>query len=919
VLYSPRVAVGTRGGGEAEGEMELLEREQELETIERAADAAARGDGRVVLVSGEAGIGKTSVVRSIVHRLGGRARVLVGACDDLFTPRTLGPFHDLPLGPEAPLRRALRTPGDRDAVLAAVIEEFADPLRATMLVIEDAHWADEATRDVVAYLSRRVTRLPLVLLLTYRDPLADDHPLRALLGTMTGPHVVRVPLPALSPAALEHLAGERVSADRLRELTGGNPFLVRELLRSTDADVPRTVQEAAAARLLSLSERARELVVLLAVAPGGLELDLLEAAAPGAMAPLAEAERTGLVEVDQHRAALRHELLRRAVETTTATATTVAAHAGILRVLDQRDGDPARIVHHAIGAGDVDALVSAAPTAAWRAAEAGSHAEATALYARALRHGERYPDRDRADLLRRYAFELYLANRHLEATDAAREAVTLLRAEDTEEAADVLGRTLTLLSHVSCWAAQPDVAAEAAQASIDVLARLPAGSALARAHTNQAFVLAMRSRFDASADAARRGLDLADRLDLPSVRPYALIQLGGALLLGGDPTADTLVREGMMAAEAVGRHEFVPLACTWLSMGALRHGRPDEVATWADRGIAYSEEHQLAIGTTTLRMLLHELQLRRGEWEAARTGLEEIVADPRATGWGQSVACTLLGRLLARQGDERALELLGRGWRLARQSDEAERIARAGAAWFEWAELHDDPVTREHGEEALTLVADVPNPWLLGELRWWRRSVDAPPADAPAAEAVPDASAAAAPEPLPWDLTALAGWEVASARWAELGWPYEQARELERSGDSDALVTALAVYEQLGATVPASRLRRRLRALGVRNLPRGPSRATRANPAGLTSRQVEVLALLTEGLTNAAIAERLVLSARTVDHHVAAVLAKLGVASRHEAVAAAAELGLVPAGQARKGSPDSALATSDAGGTNRSP
>jgi DNA-binding CsgD family transcriptional regulator/tetratricopeptide (TPR) repeat protein len=898
----------------AETAMELLERERELEAIERATTDAARGAGRVVLLSGEAGIGKTSVVRQVAARLGGTARVLIGACDDLYTPRTLGPLHDLPLGPDAPLRRALRAPGDRDAVLAAVIEEFADPLRPSVVVIEDAHWADEATRDVLAYLGRRVSRLPLVLVLTYREPLADDHPLRPLLGALHGPHVLRHPLRALSPEALERVAADRVSAARLRELTGGNPFLVHEVLRSPDAEVPVTVQEATAGRLLQLPDAARDLVVLLAVAPGGLELDVLVAVLPGATTPLVDAERSGLVEVDPRRAALRHELLRRAVEASTATATTVAAHARILRVLREGGRDPARIVHHAIGAGDVDALLAAAPAAARRAAEAGSHAEATALYARALRHAQRYPPRERADLLRRYAFELYLANRHVEGTEAARQAVALLRNVDEPE---VLGRTLTLLSHVSCWAAQPDIAAEAATEAIEVLGVLEPGTSLAQAHANHAFVLAMRARFDASAEAARRGLELADELGLTGVRPYTLIQLGGARQLAGDPTGADLLVEGIEAAEAVGRHEYVPLACTWLAMGALRHGRPDEVAHWTARGIAYSEEHQLGVGLTTLRMLLHELQLRRGEWEAAQTGLEEIVADPRATGWGQSVACTLLGRLLARRGDGRALELLERGWRLALQSDEAERIARAGAGWFEWAELSDDPAARARGEDALARVADVPNPWLVGELRWWRPPTDRQPDDAhgrpDVATTVPSTS-----DPTPWDLGAQTGWEAAAARWAALGWPYERARELERSGDTDAMVTALTVYEHLGATVPATRLRRRLRALGVRSLPRGPSRETRANPAGLTPRQSEVLTLLTEGLTNAAIAGRLVLSERTVDHHVAAVLTKLGVANRHEAVAAAAELGLV-ADQPRKGSPASALATSDAGGTKRSP
>jgi DNA-binding CsgD family transcriptional regulator/tetratricopeptide (TPR) repeat protein len=910
--------------------MELLERSRELATIERAVDAAAEGTGHVVLLSGESGIGKTSVVRQLREQLQGRARVLVGACDDLFTPRTLGPLYDLPLGDDAPLRRALANPSDRDEVLTAALEEFTDPLRPTVVVVEDAHWADEATRDVLAFLGRRLATLPLVLIVTYRDELSGDHPLRALLGTLTGPQVVRLPLRALSVDALSRLADARITAERLRVLTGGNPFLVSEVLRSPDVEVPATVQEAVAARLLQLSPDARDVVVLLSVAPGGLELDVLVTVAPDALAALVEAERLGLVEVAPDRVAFRHELLRRAVERATATATRVAAHGRMLAVLQRSQHDPARIVHHAIGAGDLDALVEHAPAAARRAADAGSHREAIVLYEQALRHQDRVADRQRADLLRRYAFELYLANRHVEAMDAARQAVALLERSDEPV---VLGRTLTLLSHASCWAAEPDVALEAAERAIEVLAPLPPSGALPVAYANQAFVLAMRSRFEASAAAAARGLAVADEFGLTRERPYALIQLGSARDLGGDPRGAADVRQGMAEAQRLGRHEFVPLACTWLAMGALRHGRPDEVTEWADLGIAYSEEHQLGVGLTTLRMLHHELQLRRGAWAEAEAGLTEIVADTRATGWGQSVACTLLGRLRARRGQDDALELLGRGWRLALQSREAERIARAGAAWFEWADLHDDAAARRRGEDALRSVADVANPWLLGELRWSSRDASAvrdatPPAalGRPSAATPPIGAARTATagppsahsQQLPWDLAEQAGWRAAAERWARLGWPFERARELERSGDEQAMLEALTVYDRLDARVPAARLRRRLREHGVRHLPRGPARETRANPAGLTARQVEVLQLLCAGLTNTTIADRLVVSVRTVDHHVSAVLAKLGVGSRQEAVAAAAELGLL-ADQPRSGSPASALATSEAGGTNRSP
>jgi DNA-binding CsgD family transcriptional regulator/tetratricopeptide (TPR) repeat protein len=881
--------------------MGLLERESELASIAEAIAAASSGEGSVVLVSGEAGIGKTSLLREALSRAEGGARVLVGACDDLLTPRTLGPFRDMALGETSPLRRALDRGGaDRDAVFTAVIEEFRDPLRPTLAVIEDAHWADEATRDVLAFLGRRVAVMPTVLVITYRDGLPAEHPLQTVVGTLSGTTVRRLPLCPLSDDALATLAAEAtIEPVRLRQLTGGNPFLVTEILAAGDPRaVPLTVRDAVAARVQGLAPEARDVLVLLAVAPGGLELDLLRRLAPSALADMAETERIGLTEVVDGRARFRHDLLRGALVATSTAATLSHAHARILELLEVEGSDPSRAAHHALGASDVDAILRHAPAAARRAMAVGSHRDAIRLIEEALRHEEHLEPALHRALLRWYAFELYLANRPRDAMQAAERAVRMLEPVGGE----VLGKALTLLSHVACWAAQPRVAMEAAERSIEVLEGqhtapvaedAAAGSLVGRearvtAHGNLAFVLAMQGRFEASARAADRALQLSDAAELRHVRPYALIQYGGAVSLAGDPAGDRWLEEGVALAQDVGQHEYVPLGCTWLSISLLRHGRPDGVERWASFGTRYSEDHQIDIGLTTLRMLECELLLRRGDLRAAEDGLSELVADVDATAWGQSVACTLLGRLLARRGDEaEAFELLGRGWRMAIQSGEPERLGRAGAGWYEWAQLYDDEQARRRGDEALAAIRGYANPWLLGELVRLLVELDGVAAAAEMADEVED----------PWAAGARGDWRRAAAGWDALGWPVEKARELAATGEVVSMVEALAIYDGLGMTRTAWQLRRRLREQGVQRVPRGPVAGTVANPAGLTARQLEVLGLVAAGLTNAEIADRLVLSVRTVDHHVSAVLTKLGVTSRLEAADAAASFGLpAPAG-----------------------
>src|SRR4051794_31534209 len=321
---------------------DLLEREAALDVLESAVADAAAGTGSVVLLFGQAGIGKTSVVRALRRRVEGRVRVLVGVCDDLLAPRTLGPLHDVAATTrEGPLAAALRR--GRDEVLSAVEEELADRLRPTVLVIEDAHWADEATVDVLRYVGRRIEDLPAVLLVTYRDDELAPHLLRRVLGGLSGTSVRRVPLRPLSRTAVARWAGgTNITTSALYQLTGGNPFFVSEVLAGLGDSVPLTVVDAVLARVRRLDDATRRALEQLAVVPSQVELPLARALL-GELSVLGQAERLGVLEVRSTAVAFRHELARRAVEASMPVSERIRLNERVLtRLLDGTDPDLAR-------------------------------------------------------------------------------------------------------------------------------------------------------------------------------------------------------------------------------------------------------------------------------------------------------------------------------------------------------------------------------------------------------------------------------------------------------------------------------------------------------------------------------------------------------------------------------------------------
>ncbi len=477
----------------------MLERDAELSALAEAVRAAGRGTGSVVLVMGEAGIGKSSLVEAMRAYLPAEGRMIVGYCDDLATPRPLGPLRDLAGRVGGELSRAVREGSDRDRVLSALRRELTWPGHPTVLVIEDVHWADDATLDALRYLIRRIAELPAVLVLTYRDDeLSRGHPLYGLLGLASRSDQVRhLPLRRLSPDAVRQLtAGSPVSAAELYALTAGNPFFVSELLASAQGEpVPPTIADAVLARLHRLDPATQDVLEQLAVLPSAVERWLLDALVPAAEAvtALAAAEERGLLTVSTGKISFRHELTRRAIAGAVPAARLMALNQRVLAALIEQDGaDVSRLVHHAAQAGDLDAIVQYGPAAARDAARAGAHREAVAHFDLVLGHGGRFGAADRAALLEEYAIECYTIGAADRAVEAQRRAVELNRPRGD---ARTLGASLRWLSRMAWWAGDRRGAEQAGREAVEVLEQTgdPRLLALALSNESQLLMLAQRT------------------------------------------------------------------------------------------------------------------------------------------------------------------------------------------------------------------------------------------------------------------------------------------------------------------------------------------------------------------------------------------------------------------------------------------
>ncbi|HEX5264327.1 MAG TPA: AAA family ATPase [Phenylobacterium sp.] len=864
------------------GDVILLEREAQRSRLESALSSARRGEGRVVSIEGEAGIGKTSLVLSFADDHRPDARVHVGGCEHLATPEPLGPLRDI----------ARESQGRFSVSVSGQLGTFEGLLRLltsgrgpALMVIEDLHWADDSTLDLMRYLGRRIRTAPILIVVTFRnDETTSQARLASLWADMPRDSRERLELSPLSLDAVAALAQPmgRLARD-VFEATGGNPFHVTEYLAAADETVPRSVQDATLARASTLSARGRRVLDCAAIFPRQIdEASLRTLTRDADSAGVEECLRSGMLRSTGEALAFRHELARRAIQDAISPLRRRELHAAALAMLKGRnDGRASEAAHHAEQAGAVEDLIHFSVRAADEAAALGAHRAAVAHMTTALGRGTWLSDRERASLLERQAEEGEACGAFDVAMQAIEEAIAAHR-----RAADVLGlgNALRISARLYWQHGETELAEQRSQEALDVMVGRPDAWQYAMALSGQSQLDMLADRNELAIIRGTAAMALADRLGRTDIYLHALTNVTAARSANDIEAGLPMVAAAVVEARERGGLDSLPRLYSNLTY-IMTHGRRYErLFEYFEEGIAVAFARDNVPLDAYMRGSRATALLDTGRLDEAIAEGEYVLSGPCPRGGiGRFPALVALSRARIRRGipEDGAID---QARALPTASRDVMRLAPiayadAEAYWLGEPRPWALEGLRAASERLLQVRSEF---WLLAEIGLWLTVLGEPP----------DLPADALDHLLPAHRLHIAGrWREAAEAWREMGCPYEQAIALW-GGDEAAQREALAIFDRLGAAPAARKLRREMRERGLRSVPTGPRSARRNDPAGLTPRQNQVLALLAEGLSNTEIAERLKTSPKTVEHHVGAILAAFEASSRLMAVQVARERGL---------------------------
>lgn len=874
----------------------LLEREDAVQDFINIAQQA-KLSGKVLLISSEAGIGKTSLLEHMRMESRIDSKMIWSGCDPLFTPQPYAPFteiaHSFP-----PALLTLLESNDSPTKIANKIastlytglEQLPKPI---ILVIEDMHWADHATLDLLKFLVRRISFVKCLLCLTYReDEVTPKHPFSSVLSLCPSAHTCRIQLQALSLKAVESLVkNTQHNALDLHKITAGNPFFITEVLASKaneNEKIPSSIRDAIGARLANLSESERNLLLTLSLIPYGIPVKLIEHlfGEQGETCAMACVARKLLQFDDQGEFRFRHELARLAALDGLSMNQQKRKHLEILDSLEKLNltANLAWLAHHSEGGLDAEHVLKYSPLAATQAANLGAHKEAASYYEKALKFVE-YADTELAATLHEnWAYEVSITT-HINASviEARRLAITLWRALGRF---DKIGENLRSLSRLYWYQGQADRAEQYANEAISLFEGMPASAELAMAYSMRSQLDMLNDRADDAVMWGEKALALEKRFNNPLVKVHALTNIGTALLMSGNADGEAMLNESLALSDAQGMHEEAARVYTNYSDYCVRFKKLALADKLTHKGIQYDISHDLDSWTYYLVGIQAQLRLEQGRLVDAETIAAGVQKLDNQTVLMMLPALNVLARARARMAMLDADTLLQTALSQALTIDEYQYIIPARFSIIEYSWLRGDiQQAKKHIEALNELAKSILNPWQLGELLVWCLRMNLSYAKL---NVLPISSEKI---PAPYAEELAGNSQTAYDSWQALSMPFNAALALLQTSGKDrqsAFLTAYSMLESMHAKAVLIYIKDKANTEGfaelLPNLRRGPYSKTRQHPVGLTAKEQKVMELLITGASNQDIAKALSRSPRTIENHVSSILSKLNVESRIEAM-----------------------------------
>jgi DNA-binding CsgD family transcriptional regulator len=864
--------------------MELIERAGFLTSLQAKFKDVAEGEGHCILVSGEAGIGKTSLVKAFCKEVQNNCKIYRGTCDALFTPSPLAPVYDIAWQIHRDMWRNSVDITDRAALFASLFHELENQKETTLIVFEDIHWADEATHDFIKFLARRITQLRCLFILTYRDAeIHSRHPLRNVLGQLNPDSLTRLQLLPLSREAVEKMASEKgYSGEDVYSISGGNPFYVNEILASYSLGIPENIKDSILSVYNRLDEKTKQIWRILSILPIGFEIKYLEKIEPLYPAAIHNCLDLKILILKDGVIFFKHELYRRTVEASLSPLIRIELNKRILDLFGEsfeQNGEIGRIIHHAKNANEYQLVVKYAPLAASQAASVGAHIEACTLYLSAI---EYYQGNDKGLLVQfyeSYAYECYLTNQIKEAIIYIGKSLNLVTGtNDLEKMANCM-RFLSRL----WWLEGDRKKAEAyANDAIKVLTDHPVSRVKGMVFGNMARLKMFSEEKDECLLWGGKAIAIAKELGDEEILCHALNSTGAMLfrIQSSREKGKDLLQQSLDIALKNNFEEHIGLAYVHLSSCALIMKDYFFAKKSLEEGIQFTEERDINLGTKYLLTYKARLALETGHWNEAYQIADNLIKDEDQPSIIKIGDLVVAATIKMRRGDNDVLPLLQEAKEKALQSQELQRILPVMTALLEYEWITGEClIEKKVLDDVSDMVKQRGNIYENSAFAFWllktrnqklklHEFFDAYKTENPAMVI------------------------KVAALWKQLGCPYEQALTLFE-GDDNNKREAIEVVHKLGAKAIYEKMRFEMRASGIKNIPRGVRKSTKSNPANLTDRELDVLQLLKEGLQNKEIAARLFIAPKTVIHHISSIFFKLNVNSRIKAVQEAIRLNII--------------------------